>query len=58
MSMKASHTTTPRTLSECDFQSWADPIERDPSGIYWWLNDLLLAIFFVATLAAIAVGWI
>jgi hypothetical protein len=26
--MKASHTTTPRTLADCDFQLWGDPFDR------------------------------
>lgn len=27
--MKESHRKTPRRLDQCEFQLWADPIERD-----------------------------
>ena len=48
--MKSSHFTTPRTLADCDFQTWADPLEV-PANVPWQLNELL----FTAAVACLGV---
>jgi len=49
--MKTSHFTTPRTLADCEFQSWADPLEA-PCSVPWQLNEMLLtaAVFALGLL--------
>lgn len=42
--MKASYYTTPRTIRDCTFSDWADPIQlpKNGPGLYWrfihWLT--------------------
>ena len=45
--MKTSHFTTPRTLADCEFQTWADPLEA-PCSVPWQLNEMLLTAAVVA----------
>lgn len=53
--MKASHLTTPRTLADCDFQAWADPIEAPAPSRGGW--DLVMAaVAIVGTALAFALG--
>lgn len=52
--MKTSYFTTPRRMDDATFHTWADPIERDPSGSSTHVADLLMAFMAVACL----VGWV
>lgn len=55
--MKNSHITAPRSLSECNFQSWADPIEKPEhphdSLAHYAVAVTLVLGFVVAMLSAV-----
>lgn len=53
--MKASYTTTPRTLNDCTFHTWGDPYDSYSRKDYsraWWL-----CICAVAVAGALAIIW-
>lgn len=53
--MKASHYTTPRTLADASFASWADPIERPTRRAVrlspWVVLAVLAAVAVVGAVA-------
>ena len=55
--MKASNITTPRTLADCDFQTWADPVDFPSTRrSAWTWVDLAIAVLAFLTVMAMIGG--
>ena len=51
---------SPRTLRDCTFQEWADPIERPGVGRWDWLPTACAAAIVICAvvLTAVKAGWV